>query len=124
MCKVRLLLDSMWLQTARQEGRGSRRHVIGGLLGRFAENFGEGRRCSGLEEGTGSGVVRSLLAPGSEEDNGSRALTSDRLPSPRPVQPHSGTAGRVRAVLSSRKKKKTAARLQNLPSAVWKKFFI
>lgn len=101
MCKVKLLLDSMWLQ----EGRGSRRHVIGGLLGRYAENFGEGRRCSGLEEGTGSGVVRSLLAPGSEEDNGSRALTSDRLPSPRPVQPRSGPAGRVRAVLSSRKKK-------------------
>lgn len=56
-----LLFDSTWLQSARQEGRGSQRHVIGGLSWRIWG--GGGRRQSArlwpcrLEEGTGSGVV-------------------------------------------------------------------
>jgi len=86
--------------------------------GKVCGEFEEGRRCSGLEEGTGSGVVRSLLAPGSEEDNGGWALTSDRLPSPRPVQSHSGMAGRVRAVLSSRNKLRLDSRT-SLPQVLY-----
>lgn len=77
--------------------------MIGGLLGRLVDNLGKGGvgGSSGVEEAfRGRDQFRCgpwpLLASGSEKHNGSWALTSDQLPSsPRPVQSHSGMAGRV-----------------------------
>lgn len=89
MGKLKLLLDSGLLA---KEGRGSWRHVIGGLLGRFVQKMGRGwmeavdslltLSSGGRDQfrcGTGA-----LHAPDSERDNGSWALTSDCLP-PLPV---------------------------------------
>lgn len=68
---------------AQQEGKGSRRHVIGGLLGRFFEKNRE-RQGGGSKEGTGSGPQPNSFR--GLQDNGSWVLTSDRLPSlPCPV---------------------------------------
>lgn len=53
-------------------------------------------------------------APGSEEDNGSWALTSDQLPSPRPVPLWDGRKSSSRIVIQEK------TQPQNLPSAVWK----
>lgn len=67
---------------------------------------------------------RPLPAPGSEEDNGSWALTPC-MPqsSPSPIQSHFGMAGRVGAVLSSRKRLELKLRA-SLPLYGWGGYFI
>lgn len=89
------------IPSARQEGKGvCDWRSVGKVSGVFAK---------------GALRKRDRFRSGSEEDNGSWALTSDRLCYPCLDQSCSGMAGRVGAVLSSRKK--PPAWSQSLPSA-------
>lgn len=77
---------------------GPQSHAIGAPLGEKKNGWSSGGR-SRFRWGR-----RPLPAPGSEEDNGSWALTPRLPPSPpSPVQSCFGMAGRVGAVLSCRK---------------------
>lgn len=98
--------------------KGPQRPVIGGLLGKDCGTTWEGGRTwSSAGRSWFRWGGRPLPAPGSEQDNGSWALTPCLPPSPpRRVQSCFEMAGRVRAVLSSRK---TVAQTESLPSAVW-----
>lgn len=107
---------------AQQEGKGSQRHVIGGLLGRFFEKNRQ-RQGGGSKEGTGSGPQPNSFR--GLQDNGSWVLTSDRLPFlPCPVLFLGWQEELEPYCHSGEKKQKTGARSQNLPSAVWMKQFL
>lgn len=114
------LSDSTWLQAARQEGRGSCE---------ACDWRSDGKACRGgwrrpsiwpcrLEEGTGSGVNREscpLRAP-------RRTIEAGRWPqSASPIQSCLGMAGKVWAILSSRKKLQPRT---SLPLWGWGSFFI
>lgn len=111
----------------RSAGKGLWR-IWGGAGGRQPEAVSLTRLwpCRLLRKGPSSGVVRepcSLQAPTRTMEAGRWPLTTVSPPSPHHVQSRSGMAGRVRAVLSSRKKLEDKPR-NSLPLYGWSSFFI